>query len=73
MLTSRRHLLFVLIVCVFATTLPAAWAQTLVGTVTVGTTPVGVAINPATNKIYVANQGSNNVTVINGGSLARAR
>ena len=29
-----------------------------VATVTVGTTPVGAAINPVTNKIYVANYGS---------------
>ena len=28
--------------------------------------PAAVAVNPATNKIYVANFGSNNVTVING-------
>ena len=31
-----------------------------------GTEPCGVAVNPVTNKIYVANQGSNNVTVIDG-------
>ena len=28
--------------------------------------PVGVAVNPVTNKIYVANYTSNNVTVIDG-------
>ncbi len=27
---------------------------------------MGVAVNPATNRIYVANSGANSVTVING-------
>jgi len=31
-----------------------------------GTDPVAVAVNSATNTVYVANAGSNNVTVING-------
>lgn len=31
-----------------------------------GTTPNDIAINPVTNKVYVANQGSDNVTVIDG-------
>ena len=35
-------------------------------TVAVGTDPLAVAVNPVTNKIYVANDGSNNVTVIDG-------
>src|SRR6266568_4061391 len=35
-------------------------------TVPVGTTPYAVAVNPVSNKIYVANSGSNNVTVIDG-------
>ena len=35
-------------------------------TVTVGTEPVSVAVNPVTNKIYVANGNSANVTVIDG-------
>ncbi len=41
-------------------------AQTLVTTVTAGTSPTAVAVNVATNKIYVVNEGSNNVTVIDG-------
>jgi YVTN family beta-propeller protein len=32
--------------------------------ITTGSGPVGMALNPATERIYVANQGSNNVTVI---------
>ena len=35
-------------------------------TVAVGSSPVAVAVNPDTNKIYVANYYSNNVTVIDG-------
>ena len=43
-------------------------AQTRTATVPVGTTPVAVAVNSATNKIYVANRGNNSVTVIDGAS-----
>src|SRR5258707_15601809 len=35
-------------------------------TVAAGATPAGVAVNPATNRIYVANELSNDVTVIDG-------
>ena len=48
---------------------PTAKAQQLnldVTTVTVGTFAVAVAINPVTNKIYVVNRDSANVTVIDG-------
>ena len=31
-----------------------------------GLSPVAVAVNPVTNKIYVANSNSNDVTVIDG-------
>src|SRR5580693_657449 len=41
-------------------------AQTLVTTISAGSYPVALAVNAATNKIYVANQNSNNVTVIDG-------
>jgi YVTN family beta-propeller protein len=37
-----------------------------VATVGSGTNPYAVAVNPATNKAYVANRGSGNVTVIDG-------
>lgn len=46
----------------------AAGAQTVLQTVNVGTTPVAAAANRATNQIYAANYGSNNVTVIDGAS-----
>ena len=40
----------------------------LIAEVTVGSDPVGVAVNATTNKIYVANSGSNDVSVIDGAS-----
>lgn len=45
---------------------PLGAAQTLLATVDTGTTPVAAAANRATNQIYTANYGSNNVTVIDG-------
>lgn len=41
-------------------------AQTVIGTIPVGSFPRGVAVNPTTNRIYVANELSDTVTVING-------
>lgn len=43
-----------------------AHSQTVIATVPVGIRPRGLAVNPATNKIYVANFDSSNVTVIDG-------
>src|SRR5439155_920452 len=48
----------------------SARADTVIATVAAGTTPFAVAINPVTNKIYVVNAGSNNVTVIDGATNA---
>jgi len=45
-------------------------AQTVTTTVAAGAQPYAVAVNPVTNKIYVANTNSNNVTVIGGASNA---
>ena len=41
-------------------------AQTVVATVTVGIDPWDVGVNPTTNKVYVANFNSSNVSVIDG-------
>ena len=41
-------------------------ATNAITTLAAGTTPRAVAVNPVTNKIYVANNGSNDVTVIDG-------
>ena len=43
-----------------------AVAQMVTTTVSVGTSPGAMAVNPVTNKIYVANYGSGTVTVIDG-------
>jgi YVTN family beta-propeller protein len=40
--------------------------DTAVKTVNVGTTPVALVVNPLSGNVYVANRGSNNVTVIDG-------
>jgi|SRR5271166_7206641 len=41
-------------------------AQTLLTTVSTGSNPTAVALNATTNKIYVVNKNSNNVTVVDG-------
>ncbi|MBJ8113991.1 YVTN family beta-propeller repeat-containing protein, partial [Bacillus cereus group sp. N6] len=38
----------------------------VIATITVGTGPDDIAVNKITNKIYVANYGSNTVSVIDG-------
>jgi YVTN family beta-propeller protein len=38
--------------------------NTVVKTIPVGTTPVGVGVTPDGTQVYVANNGSNNVSVI---------
>jgi uncharacterized protein (TIGR03437 family) len=43
-------------------------AQTLTATIGVGASPGGIAVNAATNKIYVANPSSNSATIIDGAS-----
>ena len=43
-----------------------AVGQSLLTNVSVGSNPVAVAVNAVTNKIYVVNQNSNNLTVIDG-------
>ena len=47
-------------------------AQQVIATIPAGQNPYAVAVNPQTNKIYVANNASNNVTVIDGATLQTA-
>ena len=61
MIRSRAALLAV--ACSLA--LPAV-AQTVLPRITVGTAPVAIAVNPVTSKVYVANSGSNNLSIIDG-------
>ena len=66
MFGSWRQVRFAAITMVMVLTSLPAMAQTLITTVTAGSYPIALAVNPATNKIYVVNQQSNNVTVIDG-------
>ena len=43
-----------------------AFAAQMIATISVGTAPTGVGINPTTNEIYVANSGSSSISVIDG-------
>ena len=43
-----------------------ALGQTVVATVPVGSSPFGVGVNPATNRIYISNFLSNTISVIDG-------
>lgn len=44
----------------------ALHAQTVVATIPVGSSPFGAAVNETTDRVYVANYGSNTVSVIDG-------
>jgi YVTN family beta-propeller protein len=57
----------IIICCIFlAAICTSARADWITKTITPGSQPRGVAINPVTNKIYVTNESSGNVTVIDG-------
>jgi YVTN family beta-propeller protein len=45
---------------------PAEAAYQVTATIPVGSNPNGVGVNPLTNRIYVANNGNNTVSVIDG-------
>ena len=50
---------------------PSTYSQTVIGTpITVGLLPLGVGVNTITNRIYVSNLNSDNVSVINGDTNA---
>ncbi len=65
MQVTRRSLLFLLGVCFAGTALPV-FAQQVIATVTVGSIPYAAAVNPATNKAYIVDFLSRDVTVIDG-------
>ena len=56
----------------FALTSPPSVAQQLIATIPVGADPYAAEVNPATNKIYVANFSHNTVTIIDGTTFATA-
>lgn len=55
---------FYMITCVLAAS--TAQAGRVIATVPAGDGPRAVAVNPVTNRVYIANDSSNNVTVIDG-------
>jgi len=61
---NARHLLLTLF-CALMGSL-STHAQTVTATVMAGAGPFSVAVNPVTNKIYVANSNGTTVTVIDG-------
>src|SRR5437660_8396887 len=67
---GRRYLLPVVFASVFLFSLGIlvqnVFADSVTATVTVGGIPAAVGVNPNTNKIYVANDITNNVSVIDG-------
>jgi YVTN family beta-propeller protein len=58
-----------MVACLMAAS-SSARAQSVTATVTVGAGPEAIAVNPATNRIYVANATDNTVTVIDGATNA---
>src|SRR5260370_973598 len=58
------------VVAVLSLAAASVYGQTVTATVGVGAQPNAVSVNPVTNKIYVANGGSNSVTVIDGSTNA---
>ena len=62
----RVCLILVLSFWLFILVAAPAQGQTVIASVPVGEQPLAVALNPVTNKIYVGNSVSNNVTVIDG-------
>jgi DNA-binding beta-propeller fold protein YncE len=66
---ANRRLLLLLVVFILAVSGLVSVAQVVTATLQVGNSPIGVAVNPVTNKIYTANQNdypTGTVTVIDG-------
>ncbi len=68
---TRGGVLFLLVYAVTCAGLSAN-SQTLLTTVATGAQPAALALNPANNKLYVANHNSNNVTVIDEATYSTA-
>ncbi len=70
---TTRCISLIVLGCTLAVTSTPAATQVLIATIPVGMGPSQVAVNPATNKIYVANRGNgtgNTVTAIDGATLS---
>src|ERR1700733_3507771 len=66
--TMRNNSYFLIALCFGF----AAYAQTVTTTVNAGSEPASVAVNPVTNKIYIANYAGNNVIAIDGATNSTA-
>ena len=64
--TQSCLLSFILLFACLLSVAGVAAGQVFLTSLPVGSYPVAVAVNPQTNKIYVVNRNSNNVTVIDG-------
>ena len=73
---SKSHLLKIgilftmFIVFMSVSNLPSSYAYTLLTSIPVGTNPSAITFDPANGNVYVANYGSNTVSVINGNTVA---
>ncbi len=61
-----RALTVALAFCALAFAASSTLAQSVIASIPVGRTPVSADVNTTTNKIYVANSGDNNISVIDG-------
>jgi YVTN family beta-propeller protein len=62
----KFFMVFSVVILALLVSVSPLYAQTITTTIGTGTDPVTVAVNPITNKIYVANSFSNTVTIIDG-------
>ena len=62
----QKIFVFVLLISAFFSAQQSSFADTSLNLIEAGTNPQAVAVNPVTNKIYVVNFRSHNVTVIDG-------
>ncbi|MBN6187686.1 S-layer homology domain-containing protein [Aneurinibacillus sp. BA2021] len=62
----QKIFVFVLLISAFFSAQQSSFADTSLNPIEAGTNPQAVAVNPVTNKIYVVNFRSHNVTVIDG-------
>ncbi|MBI2682041.1 MAG: Ig-like domain repeat protein [Acidobacteriales bacterium] len=69
--TAQSPIRITIAAALFAFTIPLA-AQHVIATIPTDTGPVAVAINPITNKYFVANSGNDTVSVIDGLTYAKS-
>ena len=66
-MSTKSRTIGMLTVClVVAASVGTVWADIVTTTVPAGNAPYAAAVNPVTNKVYVVNYGSDNVTVVDG-------